>query len=279
MSAEFSPLNITCAKETEHEFQQTNRLWQHKEFHPNWFKRPKPAQLRLGREPETETPPPPRPMQMGHICPAVKASQQRTRAAGRMAAHQSPAQRLHPIPTPGKSHCRTLACDHTGIRPHQRWTQLHRGLLPWRPTKRGTWGRGCSPPGRSLLWLWHRPFAKGSSCLPCLGPRRSGPCCCRDRLPRTTRPRPGGSFCGGCGSGPLSNGGAKGVHRPREPGLTGQVEEAGKGGCHRTWLAFVVPWTSNVKHTRKGEERRRVGRWKRHRKGKSRRNQWSTGRR
>ena len=80
--------------------------------------------------PETETPLPPGPMQVGHIRLAATASQQRTRAAGRLAAHQSPAQRLHPIPTPGKSHCRTLACDHAEIQARLRLPRLHRGLLP-----------------------------------------------------------------------------------------------------------------------------------------------------
>ena len=36
-SAEFSPLNTTCQRKFEYEFQQTNRLWQHTEFHPNQY--------------------------------------------------------------------------------------------------------------------------------------------------------------------------------------------------------------------------------------------------
>ena len=35
MSAEYSPLNNTCAKEMQVESQQTNKMWQQAEFHPN----------------------------------------------------------------------------------------------------------------------------------------------------------------------------------------------------------------------------------------------------
>ena len=64
--------------------------------------------------PHPPPPPLPQPTQMGHIRPAAPARQPRTRAAGQLVAHPSPAWTLHPIPTPGKSHCLILVRDHAG---------------------------------------------------------------------------------------------------------------------------------------------------------------------
>ena len=69
--------------------------------------------LRLGHLPPP-FPPPPWPTQMGHTHPSAPSRQQRTRAAGRLVARPSPAWRLRPIPTLGKSHRRTRACYHAG---------------------------------------------------------------------------------------------------------------------------------------------------------------------
>ena len=55
--------------------------------------------------------------------------QPRTRAAGQLVAHPSPARTLHPIPTPGKSHCLTLVRDHMGAE----WDQRDHVGAEWDP--------------------------------------------------------------------------------------------------------------------------------------------------
>ena len=43
----------------------------------------------------------------------IQTLAQGLKASANVLAHLSPARTLHPIPTPGKSHCLTLVCDHT----------------------------------------------------------------------------------------------------------------------------------------------------------------------
>ena len=100
---------------------------------------PKPAPLRLGREPET---PPSRPTLWGIFSQLPQRGSKAPQLLVGWWLVQPPPPKVHTSLTLGMTPHGTQACQNTEW--GQRETWLHRGLLPGEPKQRRTWGRGCS---------------------------------------------------------------------------------------------------------------------------------------